>query len=75
MLTSPACLCRPCRGETDRARAELAESRRLSNYDRYSSISQLKAFPAGYGGMSPKIRALTEATYFAGLRKAGMPEE
>jgi hypothetical protein len=23
----------------------------------------------------PKIRALTEATYFAGLRKAGMPEE
>ena len=23
----------------------------------------------------PKIRALYEATYFAGLRKAGMPEE
>jgi hypothetical protein len=23
----------------------------------------------------PKIRALFEATYFAGLRKAGMPEE
>jgi hypothetical protein len=23
----------------------------------------------------PKIRALAEATYFAGLRKAGMPEE
>jgi len=23
----------------------------------------------------PKVRALYEATYFAGLRKAGMPEE
>jgi hypothetical protein len=23
----------------------------------------------------PKVRALFEATYFAGLRKAGMPEE
>jgi hypothetical protein len=23
----------------------------------------------------PKLRALAEATYFAGLRKAGMPEE
>jgi hypothetical protein len=23
----------------------------------------------------PKIRALAEATYFAGLRKAGLPEE
>jgi hypothetical protein len=28
----------------------------------------------GYWGL-PKIRALHEATYFAGLRKAGMPEE
>jgi hypothetical protein len=28
----------------------------------------------GYWGV-PKIRALFEATYSAGLRKAGMPEE
>ena len=28
----------------------------------------------GWWGV-PKIRALFEATYFAGLRKAGMPEE
>jgi hypothetical protein len=28
----------------------------------------------GYFGV-PKIRALFEATYFPGLRKAGMPEE
>jgi len=40
--------------------------------DRVSSIARLKAF--GYFGV-PKIRALYEATYFAGLRKAGMPEE
>jgi hypothetical protein len=26
-------------------------------------------------GESPKIRALFEATYLAGLRKAGVPEE
>jgi hypothetical protein len=27
------------------------------------------------GGAAPKTRALFEATYFAGLRKAGLPEE
>jgi hypothetical protein len=40
--------------------------------DRYSSITRLKA--VRYFGV-PKIRALFETTYFAGLRKAGMPEE
>jgi len=30
--------------------------------------------PEEIGGV-PKIRALYEATYFTGLRKAGMPEE
>ena len=60
------------KGETERAAAELAEARRLSGDDRYSSIARLKA--VGHFGV-PKIRALFEATYFAGLRKAGMPEE
>jgi TolB-like protein/cytochrome c-type biogenesis protein CcmH/NrfG len=59
-------------GETERAAAELAEARRLSGDDRYSSVASSKAI--GYFGV-PKIRALFEATYFAGLRKAGMPEE
>jgi len=59
-------------GKTDRAAAELAEARRLSRDDRFSSIARLKA--VGYFG-APKVRALCEATYFAGLRKAGMPEE
>jgi predicted Zn-dependent protease len=60
------------RGETERAAAELAEARRLSgDPDVYSSIAR---YSRGYFGV-PKIRALFEATYFVGLRKAGMPEE
>ena len=59
------------RGESERAAAELAEARRL-NGDLYSSIAHLKA---GGWRLAPKIRELFEATYFAGLRKAGMPEE
>jgi adenylate cyclase len=65
------------KGETERAGGELAEARRL-NSNRFSSIARLTA--SGYAGMRnywgvPKIRALFETTYFAGLRKAGVPEE
>ena len=61
-------------GETERAAVELTEAERLSTRARFKSIARLKA--AGpYFGLSPKIRALYEATFFAGLRKAGMPEE
>jgi tetratricopeptide (TPR) repeat protein len=60
------------RDETERATAELAEARRLSSDNRFSSIAQLRA--VGLWG-KPKTRALFEATYFVGLRKAGMPEE
>jgi len=59
------------RGDGERAAAELAEARRLSPDDRYSSLVRLRTF---YRGV-PKHNALCEATYFAGLRKAGMPEE
>jgi predicted Zn-dependent protease len=59
-------------GEPERAAAELAEARRLSADGRYSSITRLKA--TQYFGV-PKVRDLFEATYFAGLRKAGMREE
>jgi TolB-like protein len=67
-------------GDTQSAAAELAEAKRLVGDDRYSSIAHLKtvgfygATAAGYWGV-PKLRALFETTYFAGLRKAGMPEE
>jgi adenylate cyclase len=60
------------KGEIERAASELAEARRLSGDDRFSSIARLKA-TAHYG--VPKIRALRETTYFVGLRKAGVPEE
>ena len=60
------------KGETERGAIELAEARRLSGDNRYSSFAHLTAVQ--YWGV-PKIRALYEATYFAGLRKAGMPEE
>ena len=60
------------KGDTERAAAELAEARRLSPDDRFSSLARLQAVV--YPGVS-KIRDLYETTYFAGLRKAGMPEE
>jgi adenylate cyclase len=53
------------RGEAERAAAELAEARRLSGDDRYKSLARLRTVGLG----APKIRALFEATYFAGLRK------
>jgi adenylate cyclase len=62
------------RGETERAAAELTEAQRLDGGDLFSGINRLRAFPGAWQGV-PKIRALYEATYFAGLRKAGMPEE
>ena len=57
-------------GEIERAVAELAEARRLVLDDRYSSIARLRA-AVSWG--APKD--LVESTYFAGLRKAGVPEE
>jgi tetratricopeptide (TPR) repeat protein len=66
------------KNEPERAAAELAEARKLSGDDRYSSMARLKT--AGYSGSHnywgvPEVRALFEATYFVGLRKAGVPEE
>jgi adenylate cyclase len=57
------------KGETERAAAELEEARREGSYP---SIARLKAVE-DFG--VPKVRALFETTYLAGLRKAGMPEE
>jgi tetratricopeptide (TPR) repeat protein len=58
-------------GEIGQAVDELAEARRLGSDDRYSSIARLMA--VGPFGV-PQIRALFEATYLVGLRKAGMAE-
>jgi TolB-like protein/class 3 adenylate cyclase/Tfp pilus assembly protein PilF len=59
-------------GETERAAVELAEARRLSPDDRFSSLARLET--SRYWGV-PSIRALFETTYLRGLRLAGMPEE
>ncbi len=60
------------KGETDRAAAELDEARRLLGEGSFPSIAQMRAH--GYWGV-PKIHTLFEATYFRGLRKAGVPDE
>jgi adenylate cyclase len=59
-------------GDTKRATAELAEARRLVGDDRYSNITRFRAI--SFWGV-PKVQDLVEITYFAGLRKAGVPEE
>ena len=59
------------RGEIGPAAVELTQARNLASNDRYSSIARLRAV-GPFGG--PKIRALFEATYFIGLRRAGVPD-
>jgi tetratricopeptide (TPR) repeat protein len=60
------------KGDFGLAAEELAEARRLAADDRYASLARLRALdPWG----APKIRTLIEATYFTGLRRAGVPEE
>jgi adenylate cyclase len=59
-------------GEVERARTELAEAKRLAGDAHYSSAAHLKAVT--YLG-PPKLRALYEATFFTGLRLAGIPED
>jgi adenylate cyclase len=60
------------KGETDRAAAELAEARNLVGDDRFSSIASLRAHGAQWG---PQVLPLVEATFWAGLRKAGVAAE
>ena len=64
-------------GDAEQANDELAEARRLDGEGNYSSIARemLRQSLSQNRGTRPEIRALIEATYFAGLRKAGMPEE
>jgi len=60
------------KGDLRRAAAELAEARRLSRDNRYASVAANRAVRE-FG--APSILALAEETFFAGLRKAGIPEE
>ena len=58
------------KGDTERARPELADAQRLSN--NYSSLASV-AKSNWYD--NPQIRTLAEATYFKGLLQAGISEE
>jgi adenylate cyclase len=60
------------KGEAPLAAAELAEARKLGAAGSWSSIARLRAVTRYE---TPGIRALAEATYYTGLRKAGMPED
>jgi tetratricopeptide (TPR) repeat protein len=57
-------------GDQERAAGELAEARKLQGEGSYSSIAQLNK-----GSFGLANHALREGTFFAGLRKAGVPEE
>ncbi len=61
-------------GDAERASAALAQARRFTGDDHLASIAALKAFGATRGYYRAR-KIDFEATYFAGLRKAGMPEE
>jgi adenylate cyclase len=64
-------------GEAEQAAAELTEMQKLyGGGNRWSIIHErLRQSRSQYQGARPEIRELIEATFFAGLRKAGMPEE
>jgi adenylate cyclase len=59
-------------GDIKSATAELADACQLSGDNRYASIARHRGLQL-LG--SPKTHALAETTFFAGLRKAGVPEE
>jgi adenylate cyclase len=56
-------------GDAERAHAALARAQGLS--DSYGNLARVKK-SNWYD--NPKIRAMAETTYFAGLRRAGLPE-
>jgi TolB-like protein/Tfp pilus assembly protein PilF len=59
------------KGDLERARSELIEARRLLGGEAYHSIAAMRARDRAV----PVIRELREATFFVGLRKAGVPDE
>jgi TolB-like protein/class 3 adenylate cyclase/Flp pilus assembly protein TadD len=66
------------RGNLESSTAELIAAQRLDLQGNYSTIARAKFRSyqlTQTRGTRPEIRELFEATYYAGLRKAGMPEE
>ena len=58
-------------GNSEGATGEFVEARRLSGDNRYATVANFRSANA----LGAKPLALAEETFFAGLRKAGMPEE
>ena len=58
------------KGESEHAAIELAEARSRGGFSQ--SVAQERA---GTRYETRDVRALADATFWAGLRKAGMPEE
>jgi TolB-like protein/class 3 adenylate cyclase len=57
------------KGQQERARAELADAQQLN--EGYGNLATVRKSP---WFAKPEVRALAEATYFVGLRQAGLPE-
>jgi tetratricopeptide (TPR) repeat protein len=64
------------RGNAEAATAELIAAQRLDSQGNFSSFARLKLLGQinQTRGARPEIRDLFEATYYTGLRQAGMPE-
>jgi TolB-like protein len=63
------------RGDGEKAVALLSEAQRLDGRGNFSSIARVRQQLPGARGARGKFLELKEATYLAGLRKAGLPEE
>jgi tetratricopeptide (TPR) repeat protein len=61
------------RGDIDGATIEIAEMQKLKS--EANSIARLRALLTTMGFQNPQYQALREETIFAGLRRAGFPEE
>jgi TolB-like protein/Tfp pilus assembly protein PilF len=61
------------KGDIDEAQAEIAEMLKLK--PEANSVARLRAIEASTGGGDPRRQALVEKTIYAGLRRAGFPEE
>jgi TolB-like protein/DNA-binding winged helix-turn-helix (wHTH) protein/Flp pilus assembly protein TadD len=62
-------------GETELAASELAQAQRFFKPDTFNIAWLKEHIYRPEPGPPPVIRALDDQTYFAGLRKAGMPEQ
>ena len=62
-------------GDGEKAVAQLSEAQRLDGRGNFSSIARVRQPLPGSRGGRGKFLELMEATYLAGLRKAGLHEE